>query len=406
MNYFCIPKYPLMNFKTLLLLCLTLSISLSTFSQNFKEIVVYDLNNSLESLTGNLKFNSSGFIDKIVTKNENRINYKNLSRVSKIETSRKTYIVKKYNNNLYAFEIIKKGDISLYKSLTKYFLENKDNGFRELKFNQHNGEDLKTFNHGDISPYANKCKSSQNLIFKNSTAINLYKLKKIIDSYNNCNLNSDIQISDGAIKIANKSKEKIKLGLSLGYQLIDAKYDSFGSDLALDFGFQTVGISAFFHPFNLKTDNIRLGFSLDFPVSNVNHKEVTNDGIIFLQNKTVYTSTLFQIDYIIDVSQSFKAYFGGKYGIYFNSGSSINIYLPNDLTQDDLLKFETENAVGYEIHLGAQFNFINQDFDFSLGYKPKVNFSLQANSNIPNVYDVNEPYYTINSFNFKLTYLF
>ncbi|TYA53836.1 PorT family protein [Formosa maritima] len=346
----------------------------------------------------NLSYNSKDFIVGIETKSDsNQKLIIDLVGVTNVNFEGTSFIVKSYKKNPYLFEVLISGSISLYKSGEHYFLENNEDGFRELEKKVVKGLTLKTFNYATVSIYVNKCKEAQENAYNQYDSLTISNLKAIIETYNNCNLSEDTQFANNVITLANADKEFIEIAVNVGYNFLSTDFDELSSGVSNNFGTPVLGVQIYM---NTNMFNKSLGFiaMVDYTFPN-EFNSLSNN--IYLNTETAYLSTMLGIRYTFNnISKSFSPYIGFNTGFLFNSMSYVT--KQQNTVGAAILDFDTTNELTYNFSAGTYIKFGKQKIDFNLMYQPKINFGLESTDNLNRL----ESYYTVSGFQLKASYIF
>lgn len=380
-----------------LLLIVFLIFSIKISSQNVQNLTVHYTNNKTTQHTGKLIYNYDGFIDSFLIVNKKAKTKQSLNNVKSISTeSGEKYIIKKYNENLYAFQPIIIGDLSLYKNKNNYYFENAEIGFKQISYKQRGDYKFNVFNAGEITVFVNKCKNLQNYLHENFNSITVKKLKTVVTKFNSCKVDSDIQISDQAIEKANLSNEVVTYGVSIGNWFFNSNFSGVSVDIEKKTSAPSFGAIIYFRP-HVLDKKIMYNFSIDY-ISKSKTKFKTEDYYVTVQQS--YLTTQLGINYLfLNETSKLSPYIGVTGGFYFNLDTGIwlnntTIGLPSEF-------FGGDTELIYNLNAGCLIKVLNQDIDINVSYLPKSKFTLKSQA-----LDQNYAHYHLNGVNIKLSYIF
>ncbi|MBU2940733.1 hypothetical protein KO494_14385 [Lacinutrix sp. C3R15] len=369
-----------------------LFIAVKSFSQNLK---LSYTNGTTSSIEGKLKADKYGFYNEIITKDNNNINVNVLTTISK---AKKKYVVKKFNANYYAFQsIIENDNISLYKSKNKYYIESNDYQFAEIPFKEKDGYTFSVFDAGILGVYVNKCQATQNYIHDNFYTIRVSDLKKIINTYNSCNLENTSTVSNEAIKEANQPSEVVNFGITVGNSFLNIDYNGMSVDHKQKYSMFNVGAIITFKP-NILKRKLNYSFALNYMFS----KEAS----FYASSKNVrtnhgYIETVLGANYLfLKADSKINPYIGIAGGLLFNNGTQVNVR-PAVLGASTTI-YKGNSDLIYNINAGVLFTALNQKFNFNVAYIPSTKTGLETKNNL----ESNVKYYNLTGINIRLSYYF
>lgn len=365
--------------------------SLNSFSQKAKEMTIYKSDQTQIQVKGNFVYEND-YIKTIHTDSQT-IKSEN---IEKIILGSQVYIVKNIEDNTYLFQELLKGTLSLYKGKSHYYLENEKHGLREVPEREISG--TKIFNSGTISLFINNCKSAVNLLSGEAASLTVQSLKQIVETYNSCDLQEEIQISDKIIEESLRADGKLKFGLTAGFLHLNTDYGNLLNVDETSIGLFTVGAKLYFHTNWLNKQRIDFNFSIDYALSA--EQQIEND-LYTLQSKTSFVNAMFGVNYVLsDLNSIFKPYFGISAGLLFNAGSEVN--LNTNINGIPSLYYDGGSQIAYNLNVGAVIEIFNQEIDFLITYQPKLKMPLVAGSDLIDL----DTHYEISGVNFRLTYMF
>lgn len=321
----------------------------------------------------------------------------NMADISSFKNNDTKYITKKYEENTYLFEEVIIGALSVYKSGTHYFLENEEYGFREILRVVNNEKILNKFEYATLSVYVNKCKEAQEQAYSKNQMISFGVLQSIVNTYNSCNLNEDVQFATNVTKLANAPKEIIEIGVNLGYNFLNTSFDNLSPGVENNYGTPVIGAQVYFNT-NMLKNNIGFVLLVDYSFP----KEFnSNENSTYLKTELSYLTTMIGIRYTFNnISQTFSPYLGFNGGFIFNSMSSVS--QQENIYGSQLFIYESTNKLGSSFGAGTYIHFGKQKIDFNVTYQPEIKFQL-INSQILKSLDT---YYKASGFQIKATYVF
>lgn len=379
--------------KTILTLFSITLLSLNSFSQQVKNMTIFKTDSS-QIKTSGIFIYENDFIKNIRFENSN-LNNSNLENIAKVIVDEKIYIVKDYGWKRYLFLQILNGELSLYKSKSDYYLENNKFGLKEIAKKEY--LNYPVFRTGTVSLFINNCNLAVNKLQQNVTNLTLENLKNIIEIYNSCDLETEIQIADQIMKKSMKPIEKIEFGASLGLMNLKADYSNIIEIPTSNLSLVSVGAKIYFHS-NMLDKNLDFNISVDYFMEG---KQKSNSTEYTLYSKTQLMKTMISTNYLFyNLSENIKPYIGFSAGLIFNSNSSI-LLIPksNELPSKS---YNANNELTYNINAGAVFNILNQKFDFLIEYQPNLDMSILKTSSL----NTEKNSYNITGVNFRLTYIF
>ncbi|MCX7547180.1 hypothetical protein OS188_04350 [Xanthomarina sp. F1114] len=341
---------------------------------------------------------SDSYIIGIIAKTDN--NVKTTYGVTEIESfndNNTRYVPRQYKNTIYLFEEVIIGALSVYKSGKHYFLNNDEHGFREISRVVVNDKELNKFEYATLSVYINKCKEAQEQAYNKSQVITFGTLQSIVNTYNNCNLNEDIQFATNVITEANAPKEVIEVGVNLGYNFLNTSFDKLSPGVNNNYGALVLGAQVYFNT-NMLKNNIGFVLLVDYTFPN---EFKSSENSTFLKADLSYLTTMIGIRYTFNnMSKTFSPYLGFNGGFIFNSMATIteqqNIYgAPTYF-------YESSNKLASSFSAGTYIRFGKQKIDFNLTYQPETKFELINTHVLKSIFS----YYKASGFQLKATYIF
>jgi len=367
--------------------------SLISYSQGFKTITITKKDNSNVELLGKFIYNSNNFIEKIITKNNaTQANY-NINNIIQVQQKNEIYVAKTIDNKAYLLKQIIKGSLSLYKNKKDYFLENSEFGLKKIPYKSKDGLTLSTFKYGIVSLFINKCKSATEEAYQYSNTLNYSSLKKIITTYNSCDLSNDIIVPNTIIENINTPNEVVNFAISLSNFNLKTDFSNLSENTTDKLNLFSVGAKIYFNT-NMLNKKLVFHFSGDYYFGKDKKINTT------VYNKTSFLSTMVGVNYTFrSLHKTFKPYLGINGGMYFNQKSYVTVksniaLLPNTI-------YKTNNEIAYTFHVGTLIYVFNQKIDFMINYQPKLDFDLNSSGLLQK-----NSAYTISGLNFKLSYLF
>ncbi|PHS09473.1 MAG: hypothetical protein COA88_04630 [Kordia sp.] len=367
--------------------------SLISYSQSFNTITITKKDNSQVELLGRFIYNSNNFIEKIITKkNATQVNY-NINTIIQVQKKNETYIAKTINKKTYLLKQIIEGSLSLYKNKKDYFLENSEFELKKIPYNSKDGLTLNTFKYGVISLFINKCKPATEEAYRQGNSLSISDLKRIVTSYNSCDLSNDIIIPNTVIENINTPNDVVNFAISLSNFNLKTDFSTLSKNTTDNLNLFSVGAKIYFNT-NILNKSLVFHFSSDYYFGK--DKKINTS----VYNKTSFLSTMVGVNYIFrSLNKTFKPYIGMKGGMYFNNKSYVIVksniaFLPNTI-------YKTNNELAYTFHAGTLISVFNQEIDFMINYQPKLDFNLRSSG-----LNQKTKSYTISGLNFKLSYLF
>lgn len=375
-----------------LLFAFLLFFATQSFSQNLK--ITYT-NGTTTSIEGKLKADKYGFYNEIITKDNNNINVNTLTTII---SKKKKYVVKRFGLKYFAFEsIIENDNMSLYKSKNKYFIESLDYELSEIPFKEKNGYTFSVFDAGILGVYVNKCQATQNYIHDNFYTMRVSNLKKVIKSYNACNLETTSTVSEKAIIEASKPGEIVDLGITIGNSFLSMDYNGAYVNHKENYSLFQLGAIITFKP-NILKRKLNYSFTLNYMFSKEND--------FFADNKNTsvkhgYIETLLGVNYLfLDPESKTNPYIGVAGGLLINNGSFINIKPATSGASGVNYKGYTE--LMFNINAGVLVNILDEKFNVNLSYIPKTKLGLESYRNLEEDY----PNYNLSGINLRVSYYF
>jgi hypothetical protein len=384
--------------KTILTLFLIFLINFKSYTQKFKDMIIFKNDNTQINVSGNFTYDNNliqGIHFENSEYNLNASSLINLENITKVIFNNNIYLVKNYNSKKYLFLQISKGVLSLYKDKKKYYLESQKFSLKEIPTREHLRRTF--FKSGIVSVFINNCKLAVNKLQNRATNLNLSNLKKIIKVYNDCNLSSEIQISDRKIEESMKPDEKVKYGLSFGLMNLKNNYDKL---IAVDndnLYLTSVGAKVFFNSNILKYNNLNFNISVDYFLKG--QQKFDNSELALLSQIQFIKSTLGVSYKFTNLKTKIKPYIGTSAGLIFHNSKS---RLSSKTAGSFIINYNHNQAFIYSINTGIVFKVFNKDIDFLIEYQPNLNSNLLKKSDL----DQRDSSYTFSSLNFNMTYIF
>lgn len=366
-------------------------LSISASGQRFKELNITKTDGTATTTNGVVVYEND-FGVKINTESGTFIP----SQILYVQQGDQKFITKVIDGKPYLIEELIAGELSLYKGNLNYYLDHSTYGFRQIP--ERENTIMTTFKSGTVSVYINNCKATVELLAATAESLTIAKLKDLTNTYNTCEIQEEVQISENALKQSQEPDEKIEFGLSLGFMHMNTDFSTLTEVQSTNIGMASFGAIVYFHS-NLFNNNLDVNFSVDY--------FATADQVIQGSDYTIYSESklinlLVGFNYVFNNTKSiFKPYAGLSGGVLFNSGSSV-ILDPVDTTQP-IDTFDGLNMLTYNFNIGSVIYAFNQKFDVLLAYQPGLEMRLEKNNDIQNAY---ETYYDSSSFNLRLTYVF
>ena len=365
--------------------------SLNSFAQRTKEMTIYKSDQTQIQVKGNFVYEND-YIQAIQTDSKTI----NASDIDKVILGSEVFVVKNVDDKNYLFQEIEKGILSLYKGESNYYLENEKHGLREVPERDITGS--KIFNSGTVSLFINNCKSAVNLLSNKASSLTVQNLKEIVKTYNSCDLQSDIQISDKVIEESLRKDGKLQFGLTAGFLHLNTNYSNVIDVDETSIGLFTVGAKLYFRTNWLKKNSIDFNFSVDYALNA--EQQIASD-LYTLQSKTSFVNAMFGVNYVLsDLNSIFKPYFGISAGFLFDAGSEVN--LKANSSANPSLYYEGKSQIAYNLNVGTMIEIFNQEIDFLIAYQPKLNMPIEASTELISL----DAHYEISGLNFRLTYIF
>lgn len=373
-----------------LIIVFTIS-SLNSFAQKAKEMTIYKSDQTQIQVKGNFVYEND-YIKAIQSDNKTI----NASNINKVILGSDVFVVKNVEDKNYLFQEIEKGTLSLYKGKSNYYLENDKHGLREVPERDVYGS--KRFNSGTVSLFINNCKSAVNLLSNKASSLTVQNLKEIVKSYNSCDLQSEMQISDKVIEESLRKEGKLQFGLTAGFLHLNTDYSNVLDVDETNIGLFTVGAKLYFHTNWLKKNRIDFNFSVDYALS---AEQQIESNLFTLQSKTSYVNAMFGANYVLsDLNSMFKPYFGVSAGLLFDAGSEVNLIANSSASPS--LYYEGISQITYNLNVGTVIEVFNKEIDFLIAYQPKLNMPIEAGTELISL----DAHYEISGLNFRLTYMF
>ena len=365
--------------------------SLNSFAQRTKEMTIYKSDQTQIQVKGNFVYEND-YIQAIQTDSKTI----NASDIDKVILGSEVFVVKNVDDKNYLFQEIEKGILSLYKGESNYYLENEKHGLREVPERDITGS--KIFNSGTVSLFINNCKSAVNLLSNKASSLTVQNLKEIVKTYNSCDLQSDIQISDKVIEESLRKDGKLQFGLTAGFLHLNTNYSNVIDVDETSIGLFTVGAKLYFRTNWLKKNSIDFNFSVDYALNA--EQQIASD-LYTLQSKTSFVNAMFGVNYALsDLNSIFKPYFGISAGLLFDSGSEVNLIANS--SGNPSLYYDGKSQIAYNLNVGTTIEAFNQEFDFLIAYQPKLKMPIESSTELVSL----DAKYEISGLNFRLTYMF
>ena len=365
--------------------------SLNSFAQRTKEMTIYKSDQTQIQVKGNFVYEND-YIQAIQTDSKTI----NASDIDKVILGSEVFVVKNVDDKNYLFQEIEKGILSLYKGESNYYLENEKHGLREVPERDITGS--KIFKSGTVSLFINNCKSAVNLLSNKASSLTVQNLKEIVKTYNSCDLQSDIQISDKVIEESLRKDGKLQFGLTAGFLHLNTNYSNVIDVDETSIGLFTVGAKLYFRTNWLKKNSIDFNFSVDYALNA--EQQIASD-LYTLQSKTSFVNAMFGVNYALsDLNSIFKPYFGISAGLLFDSGSEVNLIANS--SGNPSLYYDGKSQIAYNLNVGTTIEAFNQEFDFLIAYQPKLKMPIESSTELVSL----DAKYEISGLNFRLTYMF
>lgn len=371
-------------------------LTLNVYSQSSKSVTVYKSDNTQLTFTGDFSYKKGKI--KTYSKKEGKIgaNIYDVNDIIKVVDDKGVYEVKNFENSKQLFKEVIKGELSLYRDVydeNKYYLENSEIPLKKLPLLEN--INFITFKTGTVLLFINKCKSASNLLYKNPS-ITLFRLRKIIEKYNECKLETQLEIADKVIEESNKPKETLELGLSFGLMNSKINYGNIVTATKNNINY-FLGGKLFFNSNILKKNELRLDLSFDYFFK---QKSIIENTDYKLSHDMQRSRISLGINYVFrNISPVIRPYVGVSGGIMINSKSKINFQDFNSI-----VKYKTyleNNYFPYSLRVGALVNVFSQVVDVLVSYYPVVSNPLKG----ANALSVNDYYYTISGMSLRVTYI-
>ncbi len=379
--------------KTFFTLFAIFFLSLNSFTQQSKEITIFKTDNTQIIALGTFIYEND-LIKAIHFKSvPSGLNSNNLENVQKVIEGENVYLIKDYNGKKYLIQQISNGVLSLYKGRKSYYLENTEYGLRILPKNENTYNTA--FKSGTVSVFINNCKPAVNELSKNASNLTLQDLKNLINTYNSCSLQDDIQVSDKVVTESMRPEEKIEFGVFVGFLNLNTDYSQIINASSTNIGMASFGVKVYFHT-NFLNNNLDFNISADYFAP---AKQQIIGSEYTLQSETQFITCMVEMNYVLNqVSTTFKPYFGVSGGILFDK-SYVKL---RPITSGQEENYNGLNEFTYTINVGTVINVFNQKFDFLIALQPSLNRRIRKTAGI-NFDDSN---YTTKGINFKLAYIF
>lgn len=384
--------------RTILTLFLIFLINFKSYTQKFKDMTIFKNDNTQINVSGIFTYENSliqGIHFENSKYNLNSSSLINLENITKVIFNNNIFLVKNYNSKKYLFLQISNGVLSLYKDKKKYYLESQEFSLKEIPEREHLSRTF--FKSGIVSVFINKCKLAVNELQKRAKNLNLSNLKKIIKVYNDCNLSSEIQISDRIIEESMKPDEKVKFGLSFGLMNLKNNYDNlivFDND---NLYLRSVGAKVFFNSNILKYNDLNFNISMDYFLKG--QQKFDNSELALLSQIQFIKATLGFSYKFTNLKTKIKPYIGTSAGFIFHNSKT---RLSSKTAGSFLINYNHNNTLIYSINTGIVFKIFNKDINFLIEYQPDLKSSLLKKSDL----NQKDSSYTFSSLNFNLTYIF
>lgn len=380
-----------MKKSTTLLIAIFL-FSINSFAQRAKEMTIYKSDQTQIQVKGNFVYENDYI--KAIQSDSKTIS---ASNINKVILGSDVFVVKNVEDKNYLFQEIEKGTLSLYQGKNNYYLENEKHGLREVPVRDITGS--KKFNSGTVSLFINNCKSAVNLLSNKASSLTVQNLKQIVQTYNSCDLQEEIQISDKVIEKSLRPDGKLQFGLTAGFLSLNTDYSNLIDANETTIGMFTAGAKLYFHTNWLKKHRVDFNFSVDYAFAA--EQVVQGRGIYSVASKTSFVNGMFGVNYVLsDLNSMFKPYFGISAGLLFDAGSEVK-QRPN-VQGLSTISYDTKSQIAYNLNVGTVIEVFNQELDFLIAYQPKLKMPIAAGSELVDI-DTN---YEISGLNFRLTYMF
>ena len=377
--------------KGTLLFITVLFLSSNSFSQRVKEMTVFMSNQKQENVSGTFIYEND-FIKSIHYDTKNIV----VESIEKVIVDKEVYVSIRIKSKKYLFQQIITGNLSLYKGKDKYYLKNDKHGLREIPTKRLGSS--KVFNSGTVSLYINYCKEAVDELSVRAGNLSLQYLKNIVKTYNSCDLQSEVQISDKTLEESFRKEGKIKFGVTAGFLHLKTEFGQVLGVDATNIGLFTVGAKLYFHTNWLRKNRIDFNFSADYAMGGT--QQIRGD-LYTLQSKTSFINTMFGVNYTLsDLKGFFKPYLVSA-GMLIDAGSFANL-IPNTVGTVPELSYGGNSQIAYNLNVGTLLTVFNQEFDFLVAFQPKLNMPLDNKNTLL----FKEGSYSISGLNFRLTYLF
>jgi len=393
----------------LIYIFLLLSTNLVYSQLSFKKARIQKLDNT--ELTGYIKIKNN-----LITEENAYIIYKNDNK--KIETIIKADLVKSIyytNKNLvvkkiinkkkttYKFlEIVKTGDITIYKLQGRYYLESDENGLRDISIMGYNHQIERYYAKGIITKYVSKCKEAHNMVYKDEL-INLFDLRKIIDSYNSCkNYQSENSPSEAAIRLSESNDTgNLMIGFGSSYNMTD-----YTKLLRIsEYGLKNNSISYYISSSIVLTPDFlkKLGF-IKFNGKYVTQawSNLVNDGqTVQIKEKIEYVGLGTGFNIYLIKSETIKPYIGlnGEFLINYSK-----IVISDSSPLANLYSKEHYTNFLYGLNLGANINLKNSEFNLNIEYSPGYKTQVKSPGSISGLSETDNQTVKTKYINFSLSY--
>lgn len=369
------------------------------FAQNNNSTTIYLKDGSTKQFE-KVKFenNADDYIIGVEVKNadDNKTIY-HLTDIVSVKENTTKHVTKQYKKNLYLLEEVIVGSLSLYKSGAHYFLENDENGLREISKVIIDQTTLNRYDYATLSVFVNKCKAAQEEAYNKNNSISISVLKSVVETYNSCALSDDTQFAENIITLANAPSEFLEIGINVGYGFLNTKFDDLSPGVSNQYGTPVIGAQVYFNTNMLEK---RLGFliSVDYSFP----KEFnSNENSIILKSKLSYINTMVGARYTFNnINKTFSPYFGFNGGFIFNSMSDVTAQ--EAVFGAQRIDFESTNKLALNLNVGTYIHLGNQKIDFNIMYQPENEFELVSTDNLSRI----ESNYKMSGFQLKATYVF
>ena len=369
------------------------------FAQNNNSTTIYFKDGSTKQFE-KVKFenNAEDYIIGVEVKNadDNKTIY-HLTDIVSVKENTTKHVTKQYKKNLYLLEEVIVGSLSLYKSGAHYFLENDENGLREISKVIIDQTTLNRYDYATLSIFVNKCKAAQEKAYNKNNSISISVLKSVVNTYNSCNLSEDIQFAENVITLANAPSEFIEVGINVGYGFLNTKFDDLSPGVSNQYGTPVIGAQVYFNT-NILEKRLSFLFLVDYSLP----KEFkSNDNKINLKTKLSYVHAMLGTRYTFNnINKAFSPYVGLNGGLILSNMSDITfqpaIYGAQKIGYKSKYKLSFNLNAGTYIHLG------NKKIDFNIMYQPENEIQIISNDNLTTI----ENNYKLSGFQLKATYVF